>query len=139
LTVGIEACGVQRYPPLEVPIVADPRSASVPPVAEHVLESVAVTRAVNKPAGLVANRIVRRIGEGSQRIAAGIDARGVDVVFGAGGAVLQVVSPVVLRHPRAFDVWIHSSVAVILPEPLPAVVLWIQPKQPARSSLVSEP
>src|SRR6185436_14311620 len=97
LTVGIETCRVQRDPPLEVPVVADPRSARVPPVAEHVLESVAVSSAVNEPAGLVANRIVRCIGEGTERIAAGIDSRGVDVVFGAGGAVLQVVSPVVLR------------------------------------------
>src|SRR3954467_2772790 len=138
LAIRVEACRMQGDATLEVPVVADPWRACIPPVAEDVLKSVAMTGAVNESGGFVRDWIVWRISERTERIVADVDASGVDVVLRARRAVLQVVPSAVLRHPRAFDVRFDCSVAVILTETLPTVPLRIEAEQPAWCSLIRE-
>src|SRR5689334_1940447 len=89
LAVGVEPRRVQTDASLEVPVHPDPRRARVPPVAVHVLEGVAMSRARDETTRLVRDRIVRRVGEGAERIAADVGTRRVDVVLRAGRAVLE--------------------------------------------------
>src|SRR5690606_39206607 len=113
----------------EVPVYADPGRAGVPVVAEVVEEGVAVARPGHEAAGLVADGVVRGVGEGTERMIGDVGSVRVDVVLGAGSAVLQVVTPAVLCHPRAFDVGI-ARVRVVLPEPFPSVPLRVQTEEP---------
>ena len=121
LAVRVEAGGEQVDAPLEPPVQAHPHGAAVPPVAMRVLESGTVAGADGEAAGLVADRIVRRIGERSERLAADVHAGGVHVVFGTGRAVLQVVAVAVPVHPGALDVGLDAAVGMVLAEALPAV------------------
>src|SRR5881409_1177588 len=123
LTVGIKAGGVEPDATLEIPVHADPRRARVPPVTVDVLERVAVAGTLHESAGLVRHRIVRRIGERPEGISGRGDARRVDVVLGTRRAVLQVIAPAVLRHPRAFDVRMDGRIAMIPTKSFPPMEL----------------
>ena len=131
LAVVAEGGWKQRDAALEGPVVAYPRSAGVPPVAVLVLKRVAVSRAVNETAGLVAHGVIRSVFERSQRVVGDVGAGGVDVVLGAGRTVLQVVAATMLGHPCALDVRRLVLARVIRPEPLPAMLLRLELDQGA--------
>src|SRR5207245_11396729 len=58
MTIGVEPRGLQADAPLETPVHADSRCAGAPPVAEDVLERVAMARALHDSDGLVGRWIV---------------------------------------------------------------------------------
>ena len=112
--------------PLEIPVDPDPRRARIPPVAVDVLERVAMAGALHETAWLVRHWIVRRVRKWAERIVSRGDARRIDVVFGARRAVLEIIAPAVLGHPRSFNERMNRRVTVVLAEPLPAVIRRIQ-------------
>ena len=122
LAIGVEPGRIQVDATFELPVDADPVGAGIPPVAVRIPESGAVSRADHETAGLVADRVVRCIGERPERVLADVHAGGIDVVFRAGRGVLQVIAPVVPVHPRAFDIRRDAGVAVVQAEALPAVI-----------------
>src|SRR6185312_2461722 len=121
LPVLVEPGGKQIDAPFESPVDAHPHRATVPEVAVRVFERRAMARADHETTRLVADRVVRRIGEGAERALADVDTGRVDVVFGTRRAVLQVVAAVVLVHPRALDVGRDTRVAMVLAEAFPAM------------------
>src|SRR6187399_2696149 len=129
LPVAAEGRWKQRDATLEGPVVAYPRRAGVPPVAVLILKGVAVACAMNETAGLVSHGVIGSVLKWPQRIVRDVSAGGVDVVLGAGRAVLQVVAAGMFRHPCAFDVGRLALTCVIRPEPLPAMLCGFQRDQ----------
>src|SRR5882672_12454528 len=116
LPVAVEARRMEADAALEVPVHPDPRRPRTPPVTVQVLERVAVSGALHESARLIRDGIVRRVRERAEGIVADVDAGRIDVVFGAGRAVLEVVAAAVLRHPGAFDEGMDRRIAMILPK-----------------------
>jgi hypothetical protein len=125
LTVRVKTGGKHRNAAFKVPVHRNPRRSGVPVIPKCVLERVAMPRALRKTARLVGNGVVRRIRKGSKRRIADVRAVAVDVVLGAGRAVLEVVFATMLRHPRAFDEG-RERVAVVLSEAFPTVARGVE-------------
>ncbi len=87
-------------------VSGDAHGAGVPPVPLTVLHGGAVARAGQEAAGGVGVGVVGAGRERPQGTFAYTDAVIVDIVLGAGGSVLQVVSAVMLGHPGPLDIGI---------------------------------
>jgi hypothetical protein len=94
--------------------------------------------ALHKSAGFIRDWIVRGVGEWAERIVADVNTGGVDVVLSARRAILEIVAPSVLCHPRALYERLYRGIAVVLTESLPPVLLRIESKQPVRRPFVRE-
>ncbi|PAV66927.1 hypothetical protein WR25_22929 [Diploscapter pachys] len=131
LPVRVEHRRPHPDPPLERPIVADPRRTGIPPIAVEILERIAVPCPLHEPAGLVADGIVGGVGERPHRRRADIGARGIGIIFGAGRAILQIIASADLRHPSPLHEGldrrtVRQRAAVILAEAFPAMMIGIE-------------
>ena len=123
--VIVERGREHRDAALEVEVHREPGRAGIPIVAVIVLERIPVTRAGDEAAGLVADGIIRRVGERAERAVAHVGAVRIDVVFRAGRAVLEIVFAAMLGHPRAFHEG-RDGAGVIRAEAFPAVALGLE-------------
>src|SRR5436853_3507747 len=103
LAILVEARGMESDAALEIPVHRNPWRPCIPPVAVEILKRIAVARALDEPTRLVCYGVVRCIRKRAEWTITDVHARRIDVVLGARRAVLEIVAPVVLCHPRAFD------------------------------------
>ena len=85
-------------------------------------------RASHKTARLIGDRIGRGVNKGTERIVSHVGPVGIHVELGPRRGVLEIVAAALLGHPGALDIG-RESVAMVLTEPLPSVLIGVQPDQ----------